>query len=414
MSNIEENNDLLEALNSVSEVKVGSVIKGEVLAIDDAKQVIVGIEGAGVEGVVPAKELALKAGEETEDVVKIGDVMDLVVISSIGGDKEGGSYLLSQRRIAEREVWNDLQKLADDDATIEAIVTQVVKGGLVADAGVRGFVPASMIDDRFVEDLSKYNHQTLDFKIIEIDPTENRLILSHKAIVKAQRDAQKVETLKTLTVGEVVTGTVARLTNFGAFVDLGGIDGLVHISEISYNRISKAEDVLSVGEEVKVKVLAIDLDKNRISLSIKQTLPQPWDNVENDIHVDDVLDGTVKRLTTFGAFVEVMPGIEGLVHISQISYTHIATPGEVLKTGQAVQVKVLEVHPAEHRLALSIKALEEKPATEEKPEKKKTVKKAAPKAKAPKSTMSGMPEESTGFTLGDILGKALEDADTNK
>ncbi len=248
-----ENKDLLEALNSVKPVKVGDVVKGEVLAFDDKKQVIVGIEGTGVEGVVPARELSVKA-DEIEDNIKVGDVLDLVVISKIGSDKEGGSYLLSQRRLEARKVWDEIEKKFEAGETLTVPVTQIVKG------------------------------------------------------------------------------------------------------------VGKPSDVLKVGEDVKVKVLAVDPEKDRISLSIKQTLPQPWDDIEEKVAEGDVLDGKVKRLTSFGAFVEVFPGVEGLVHISQISHKHIATPNEVLTSGQDVKVKVLNVNGEDRRLALSIKALQEKPA----------------------------------------------------
>lgn len=391
-----ENKDLLEALNSVKTVEVGDVVKGEILAFDDQKQVIVGIEGTGVEGVVPARELT--SGVD-EGAYKVGDELDLVVISKIGSDKEGGSFLLSQRRLAARKVWDDIEKKFEAGETIKAPVTQVVKGGLVVDAGVRGFIPASMVSDHFVEDLNQYKGQELELKIVELEPSENRLILSHKEIVQQEREANKKAVLSKLVVGDVVEGKVARLTNFGAFIDLGGVDGLVHVSEISFERVGKPSDVLKVGQDVKVKVLAVDPEKDRISLSIKQTLPQPWDNITEKVAEGDVLEGTVKRLTSFGAFVEVFPGVEGLVHISQISHKHIATPNEVLSSGEKVKVKVLNVNAEEHRLALSIKALQEKPAAEKKQE--------APVAEEKVE----IPEEDTGFTMADLVGDELKDQD---
>ena len=391
-----ENKDLLEALNSVKTVEVGDVVKGEILAFDDQKQVIVGIEGTGVEGVVPARELT--SGVD-EGAYKVGDELDLVVISKIGSDKEGGSFLLSQRRLAARKVWDDIEKKFEAGETIKAPVTQVVKGGLVVDAGVRGFIPASMVSDHFVEDLNQYKGQELELKIVELEPSENRLILSHKEIVQQEREANKKAVLDKLVVGDVVEGKVARLTNFGAFIDLGGVDGLVHVSEISFERVGKPSDVLKVGQDVKVKVLAVDPEKDRISLSIKQTLPQPWDNITEKVAEGDVLEGTVKRLTSFGAFVEVFPGVEGLVHISQISHKHIATPNEVLASGEKVKVKVSNVNAEEHRLALSIKALQEKPAAEKKQE-------------APvEEEKVEIPEEDTGFTMADLVGDELKDQD---
>ena len=389
-----ENVSMEAAMESVNEVQVGDIVKGEVLALED-KQVIVGIEGAGVEGVVPAKELSTLPVEDINEEVKVGDILDLVVISAIGKDKENGSYLLSKRRLDAKKVWEDIEKEFQDGKIIEAPVTSSVKGGLVVDVGVRGFVPASMIDDHFVDDFSVYTGKTLKFKIIEIEPSENRLILSHKAVVEAEKAEKKKEILADLYEGQVIKGQVARLTDFGAFIDLGGIDGLVHVSEISHSHVAKPADVLSVGDEVEVQVLSVDPEKERISLSIKANLPGPWTDIEEKAAPGSVLEGTVKRLTSFGAFVEIFPGVEGLVHISQISHKHIATPHEVLHEGDQVQVKVLEVHPEDHRVALSIKALEEKPE-EAKPE-------------PVEEDSYALPEENTGFTMGDILGDALNE-----
>ncbi|WP_440767632.1 30S ribosomal protein S1 [Lactiplantibacillus plantarum] len=420
--NSQEKNELLDALNSVEEVNVGDVVKGEVLAIDDDKQVIVGIQGTGVEGVVPLKELSTQRVDDVNEAAKVGDVLDLVVISRIGSDKENGSYLLSHRRLEARKVWDDVEKEYEAGHTIKAPVTQVVKGGLVVDAGVRGFIPASMIDDHYVEDLNAYKGQELELKIIEIEPSENRLILSHRAAVEKQREAQREEALKTLQAGDVVEGKVARLTNFGAFVDLGGIDGLVHVSEISYERVEKPADVLKVGQEVTVKILSVDADRERVSLSIKATLPEPWDGIEEKAPQGAVLDGKVKRLTSFGAFVEVFPGVEGLVHISQISHQHIATPNDVLKVGQEIKVKVLDVRPDEKRLALSIKALEEKPQTadddnESQPERRSNNNRRRNNNRdnrtASERSTANAPEESTGFTLGDLIGDELKNAESN-
>ncbi|HFU6520191.1 TPA: 30S ribosomal protein S1 [Enterococcus hirae] len=389
----ENSQSMEDAMNSVQEVNVGDVVSGEVLVIED-KQVVVGIEGAGVEGVVPAKELSTSPVEDINEVVKVGDTLELVVISTIGKDKENGSYLLSKRRLDAKKVWEDIEKDFQAGNIIEAPVTNVVKGGLVVDVGVRGFVPASMVEDHFVADFSEYKGQTLAFKIVEIEPSENRLILSHKAVVETEKEEKKKEILANIHEGDVIDGRVARITDFGAFVDLGGIDGLVHVSEISHSHVAKPSDALSVGDEVKVKVLSINPEQERVSLSIKDTLPGPWTDIEEKATVGSVLDGKVKRLTSFGAFVEVFPGVEGLVHISQISHKHIATPHEVLHEGDEVQVKVLEVHPEEHRIALSIKALEEKPASEEEPKDVETYE---------------LPEENTGFTMGDLLGDALKE-----
>ena len=383
-----------EALNSVQEIHVGDTVKGEVLAIED-KQVIVAILGTGLEGVIPAKELSTTPTDDLESLVKVGDELDLVVISRIGNDKENGSYLLSKRRLDAKKLWEEIEAKYAAGEVVDATITNVVKGGLVADLGIRAFIPASMVEDHFVKDFSKYKGQTLKCKIVEIEPSENRLILSHKVVAEEEKQKQKEAVFASINKGDQIEGTVARLTNFGAFIDLGGVDGLVHVSEISHTHVAKPSDVLKVGEKVNVLVLSVDPASNRISLSIKDTLPGPWDDIEDKAPVDSVLTGTVKRLTSFGAFVELFPGVEGLVHISQIAHKHIATPHEVLKEGEEVKVKVLEVSPENQRIALSIKALEEKPE----PKVEEVV---------AEEESYELPEESTGFTMGDILGEALK------
>lgn len=395
-----ENKQLLDALNNIKEVNVGDVVTGEILAVDNDSQLMVGIDGAGVEGVIPSKEVSATMESNPTDKYKVGDTVKVVVVSKIGDDKEGGSYLLSIRRLEALKVWDEIKEKADKGENITVKVTRPVRGGLVVNAdGVRGFIPASMITDHFVSDLNQYKGAELEVKIIEVVPEDNRLILSHRAVAEKDRKEAREKIMGSLKVGDIVEGKVARLTNFGAFVDLGGIDGLVHVSEISYDHVSKPSDILKVGEDVKVKVLAIEPERNRISLSIKQLQPGPWDEIEEKAAVGSILDGTVKRLVDFGAFVEVLPGVEGLVHISQISHKHIDKPSDVLKSGEKIQVKVLSVDPEEHRLALSMKALEEAPKEENK---------KAPKKNVDDNSTSNAPEEESGFTLGDILGKDID------
>lgn len=405
-----DNKAMEEALNSVKSVQLGDVVKGDVLAIED-KQLIVGIEGTGAEGVVPLRELTNDPNANINDLAKKGDVLDLVVLSRImNGDKENGQYVLSKRRLEARKTWDEIQNKYNNSETITVKVTGVVKGGLVVNAdGVRGFIPASMIEDHFISNLNQYKGQKLECKIVEIEPSANRLILSHRDIVIAQKEAKKKELMAKLLPGDIVEGKVARMTNFGAFIDLGGIDGLVYIAEISYEHIDKPSDVLKVGQDVKAKVLSVDPESGRIALSIKDILPKPWDTVADKIHVGDVLDGKVQRLTEFGAFVEVLPGIEGLVHISQISHKHIATPSDVLQPGQDVKVKVLNLDPAQHRLGLSIKALEETPAEEKKANE---AKKAAQEQRQQelKNVQEYKPEDSNGFSIGDMIGNQLKEA----
>ena len=384
-----------DALDIVKDIQIGDLVQGEVLTLQD-KQAIVGIIGGGVEGVIPFNELSTSPVERVEDVLAVGDVVDLVVIKQIK-DKENGSFLLSKKRIDARKVWEEIQAKFDNKEIIEAPVVDAVKGGLVVDAGVRAFVPASMVSDHYVDNLAQFKGQTLAFEIVEIEPSENRLILSRKNLVAAEKAAKRAAVFEAIQEGSVVTGKVARLTNFGAFIDLGGVDGLVHISQISHEHVAKASDKLKVGEEVQAKVISVDPESGRVSLSIKYTLAGPWDNIEERAAVGSVLDGLVKRLTTFGAFVELFPGVEGLVHISQIAHQHIATPHEVLKEGQEVQVKVLEVHPEQQRISLSIKALQEAP----KPEKEEV-------EEVVEETYE-LPEEDVSFSLADRLGDQLSE-----
>lgn len=384
-----------DALDIVKDIQIGDLVQGEVLTLQD-KQAIVGIIGGGVEGVIPFNELSTSPVERVEDVLAVGDVVDLVVIKQIK-DKENGSFLLSKKRVDARKVWEEIQAKFDNKEIIEAPVVDAVKGGLVVDAGVRAFVPASMVSDHYVDNLAQFKGQTLAFEIVEIEPSENRLILSRKNLVAAEKAAKRAAVFEAIQEGSVVTGKVARLTNFGAFIDLGGVDGLVHISQISHEHVAKASDKLKVGEEVQAKVISVDPESGRVSLSIKDTLAGPWDNIEERAAVGSVLDGLVKRLTTFGAFVELFPGVEGLVHISQIAHQHIATPHEVLKEGQEVQVKVLEVHPEQQRISLSIKALQEAP----KPEKEE--------AEEVVEETYELPEEDVSFSLADRLGDQLSE-----
>lgn len=411
-----------DALGSVKEIKIGDTVIGDVLAFDD-NQVRVSIqESGGLEGVVPRNELSATPVEDMTEIVNIGDEVELVVVKQIK-DKENGNYLLSKKRVDAKKVWVELQEKFDNNETIEAPVKNKVKGGLVVDAGVRGFVPASMIEDFFVEDFTPYVGETLEFKIIEIDPNENRLILSHKEIAREEREAKRAEAMENLEEGAIVEGTVARLVNFGAFIDLGGVDGLVHISRIAHEHVEKPSDFLTPGETVTVKVLSVDPEAGRVSLSIKDTLEGPWENIETKAPQGAELTGTVKRLVNFGAFVEVFPGVEGLVHISQIAHEHIATPQDKLEEGQEVQVKVLSVDSEENRLSLSIKALEEAPARAESQEGEEERSNNRPRRQrsnrrdnnnAPRNNnqaRSNDDDVDTSFTFADMLGSQLADLD---
>ncbi|HAP14911.1 MAG TPA: 30S ribosomal protein S1, partial [Lactococcus sp.] len=355
-------NEFETLLNSVEDVKVRDVVKGEILTIENG-QATVAIVGTGVEGVLTLREITNDRDADINTFVKPGDILDLLVIKQIvGKDAEGANvYLLSLKRLEARKAWTELEGKEGEVVTVK--VTKDVKGGLSVDYnGVRGFIPASMIDTYFVKDTKKFVGQEIEAKIIEINAAENRFILSRRAVVEAENIEMRKEAFAQLNEGDIVEGTVSRVTNFGAFVDLGGIDGLVHVSELSHNRVKRPADVVKPGDKVEVKILKLDEEAGRLSLSLKATQAGPWEQVEEKAPVGSTVEGTVKRLTDFGAFVELFPGVEGLVHVSQISWDRVENPKDVLKVGQVVNVKVLDVKPEEERISLSIKALEEAPA----------------------------------------------------
>lgn len=342
-----------EEVMDSKELQVGDVVTGSVTKVEE-KQVLVNV-GYKTDGVIPISELANVHIEKASDVVELDQTLELKIIKL-----EEDDLVLSKRAVDAEKAWVELQEKFTSGHVFDVTVKDIVNGGLVVDLGVRGFIPASLVEVHYVEDFTDYKDKTLAVKIVELDREKNRVILSHKAVVELELDSKKKEAISSLKEGDVVEGTVQRLTDFGAFVNVGGVDGLVHISQISHERVEQPSEVLEQGQKVKVKVLSVDADTQRISLSIKAAQPGPWENVAGEIKAGDIREGVVKRLVTFGAFVEILPGVEGLVHVSQIANRHVKNPNEVLEMGQEVKVKVLEVHVAEKRISLSIKeALEE-------------------------------------------------------
>lgn len=332
------------------ELKEDDLVRGTVVRIDN-DEVLVDI-GYKSEGVIPLKELTERRNVSPVDIVKVGDEIEAVVIKAEDGE---GNVVLSRKRAVAAKAWEHLQKAYENGEIIEAEVIEVVKGGLIADVGVRGFVPASQADRRYVPDLSTFVGKKLGFKIIELDRNKNRVVLSHKEVAEAEHAKKAEETWAKLEPGQIVRGVVRRLTDFGAFVDLGGVDGLIHVSELSWGRVKHPSEVVKEGDEVDVQVLAVDREKGRISLGLKQTKPDPWSLVEQKYPVNTIVTGKVVRLATFGAFVELEPGVDGLVHISQLADHRVAKVEDVVHVGQEVRVKVLDVKPAEKRISLSIR-----------------------------------------------------------
>lgn len=397
----ENSNQFLDALKQMQGVEVGDIVDVEVLDVEEG-QIDVGVENAGVEGVIPRREYTSDRNVDLREAVKPGDKLKALVLRKAGGDKENGEFFFSVTRLKEREAYDELQKDFEAGKTIEGTVTSSVRGGLLVDVGTRGFLPASLISNRYVSDLKPYIGKTMKLKITEIDPSKNRLILSHKDLIEEEREEAFDKVASQLVVGDVVEGKVSRLTNFGAFVDVGGVDGLVHISEISYKHVDKPSDVLKAGQDVKVKVIGIDDDRHRISLSIKQTEPSPFEQATAELHEGDVFEGEVKSLTNFGAFVEVADGIQGLVHVSEISYKHVDKPSDVLEVGQTVKVKVLNIDPNERRISLSMKAADSKGSESEGSRSHSSYNRNSVNKKY-------MNNDDSGFALGDIIGDQLKD-----
>lgn len=399
-------NEFEDLLNSVSEVNPGDVVTAEVLTVDNGQANVV-IEGTGVEGVLTLRELTNDRDADINDFVKAGDTVEVLVLRQVvGKDTDTVTFLVSKKRLEARKAWDKLVGREGEVVTVKG--TRAVKGGLSVEfEGLRGFIPASMIDTRFVRNTEKFVGQEFDAKIKEVDAAENRFILSRREVIEEAAKEARAEVFSKISEGAVVTGTVARLTSFGAFIDLGGVDGLVHVTELSHERNVSPKSVVSVvsvGEEVEVKVLSIDEEAGRVSLSLKATTPGPWDGVEQKLAQGDVVEGKVKRLTDFGAFVEVLPGIDGLVHISQISHKRVENPKDVLSVGQEVTVKVLEVNAADERVSLSIKALEERPAQAEGDNKEEKRQSRPRRPKRESRRDYELPETQTGFSMADLFG----------
>lgn len=396
-------NEFEDLLNSVSEVNPGDVVTAEVLTVDNGQANLV-IEGTGVEGVLTLRELTNDRDADINDFVKAGETLEVLVLRQVvGKDTDTVTFLVSKKRLEARKAWDKLVGREEEVVTVKG--TRAVKGGLSVEfEGLRGFIPASMLDTRFVRNTERFVGQEFDAKIKEVNAAENRFILSRREVVEESAAAARQEVFSKIAVGSVVTGKVARLTSFGAFIDLGGVDGLVHVTELSHERNVSPKSVVTVGEDVEVKVLAIDEEEGRVSLSLKATTPGPWDGVEQKLAAGDVVEGTVKRLTDFGAFVEVLPGIDGLVHISQISHKRVDNPKDVLSAGQAVTVKVLEVNASDERVSLSIKALEERPA-QEKTEGDSEKRQSRPRRPRRQEKRDyELPETQTGFSMADLFG----------
>lgn len=349
-------NELLEQEEKLFTVpRRGNILTGKVVQVLD-NEVVVNI-GYKSDGIIPLNEFSNNTDINLKDIIKEGEEIEVYVLKSDDGE---GNVVLSKKRIDAIKNWELIEKVSQENESIIVKTGEAVKGGIIAYyKELRGFIPASQLSNEYVENLDEYLNKELEVNVIEVDKNKNKIIFSHRKILEVILKEKREQLWSTLEKDMVVKGEVKRLANFGAFVDLGGLDGLIHISEMSWGRIKHPKEVLNIGDIVEVYVKEIDKEKDRISLSLKQAKENPWDRIDEKYIVDDIIKGKVVKLVDFGAFIELEPGVEGLVHISQISETRIAKPSEVLEVGQTVDVKVIDVKKEEKRLGLSIKEAKE-------------------------------------------------------
>jgi small subunit ribosomal protein S1 len=336
------------------EINEGQVVHGTVVRVDK-DEVLVDI-GYKSEGVIPVSELSIRRSVNPADEVSLGDEVDALVLTKEDAE---GRLILSKKRARFELAWKNIERAAESGEPVVGRVIEVVKGGLILDLGVRGFLPASLVDIRRVQDLDEFLAQELRCKVIELNRSRNNVVLSRRAVLEEERKEQRQQILDRLQPGDVVEGQISNIVDFGAFVDLDGMDGLIHISELSWSHVNHPSEVLEIGQEVKVKVLDIDRERQRISLGLKQTQSDPWQQVIESYQEGDVVEGRVTKVVTFGAFVEILPGVEGLVHISELAQHHVENPREIVSQGQPVNVKIIEVDADRRRLSLSLKRVDE-------------------------------------------------------
>ncbi len=333
--------------------KEGEVVSGHVVRIDK-DEILVDI-GYKSEGVIPSHELSIRKNVDPHDEVEMGEEVDALVLIK---EDQDGRLIMSKKRARFEKAWRRIEAAAESGEPVEGHVIEVVKGGLIIDLGVRGFLPASLVDIRRVANLDEFLHTMIECKVIELNRSRNNVVLSRRAVLEEERKEQRQEILDRLQPGLVVEGQISNIVDFGAFVDLNGIDGLIHISELSWSHVNHPSEILNIGDTVQVKVLDIDRDRQRISLGLKQTQADPWQRVVDTYRIGDDLEGKVTKVVTFGAFVEILDGVEGLVHISELASHHVENPREIVAPGDEIKVKILEIDSERRRLSLSVKRVE--------------------------------------------------------
>src|SRR5438105_1855606 len=335
-------------------IEEGEVVTGHVVRIDK-DEVLVDI-GYKSEGVIPASELSIRKSVDPQDEVQLGEEVDAIVLTK---EDQDGRLIMSKKRARFEKAWRRIETAAESGEPVEGTVIEVVKGGLIIDLGVRGFLPASLVDIRRVPNLDEYMGTKIETKVIELNRSRNNVVLSRRAVLEEERKEVRQQILDRLEPGLVVEGQISNIVDFGAFVDLDGIDGLIHISELSWSHVNHPSEILSIGDVVPVKVLDIDRERQRISLGLKQTQEDPWQRVVDTYSLGDELEGKVTKVVSFGAFVEILDGVEGLVHISELAQHHVENPREVVNQGDVIRVKILEIDSERRRLSLSAKRVED-------------------------------------------------------
>ena len=379
-----EKEEIDYSVNDIANLKKGQIVTGTVSQIkEDGVYVDVNYK---TDGFIPLRELSQKDINEPGDVVELNEEIEVVILTL---EDEEGNMILSKKRADYEKAWERIMDVFENDKVIKAEVTKVVKGGLVVDVGLRGFIPASHVAIGFVENLEDYIGNTIPLKVIEVERDRNNVVLSAKKVLEKKKEKEKEETLSSLEEGQVLKGKITKLVDFGAFVDLGGIEGLLHISEMSWGRIAHPKDVFEEGQEVEVKVLGVNKEKERVSLGYKQLLPDPWEEFNKKHYEGEIIEGKVTKLVDFGVFVEIENGLEGLIHISQLSHRHVKTPDEVVSAGEKIKVKIINIDEEQKRIGLSIKELEEKPEPRPKPKIQKE---------------NSKEEEAPGVTIRDLVG----------
>lgn len=367
----EENGEIVPVDEAVLiDFKDGDIVEGDIVRIDK-DEVLVDI-GYKSEGLIPNNELSIRKGADPMEIVELGQHIEALVLQKEDAD---GRLILSAKRAAFERAWKRIEESYNDQRTVEGPVIEVVKGGLIIDIGLRGFLPASLVDIRRVRNLDSFLGQRLECKVIELNRSRNNVVLSRRAVLEEERKEERDKILTNLEEGEIVQGVVSNLVDFGAFVDLEGIDGLIHISELSWNHVDHPSEVVEVGEEVEVKVLEVDRDRERISLGLKQTRKDPWQEIVEQVEIGGQITGRITKLVSFGAFVEVAEGVEGLIHISELAEHHVETPDEIVRSGDEVEARIIDVDAKRRRLSLSLRPKkeereekeEERPAREERP-----------------------------------------------